>query len=167
MAPQLEQLMDLNKAGLLGGRGVGPEGGLQGSANRLGSAEALYNAMGPGSYLDPQSLHRETLRNIRRTDAAAMFGGKEGTPGDINNQIAVTNDALVAAAAASMAPDALAAMQSRLAGAEQEYIMGVVDGSIAPDQMSYPQWLRTEKKVRKWVGPGTTPEQWQQAFSTE
>ena len=168
IAPQLEQLMNLNRAGLLGGKGVGPSGGLQGSANRLGSAEALYNAMGPGSYLDPQSLHRETLRNIRRTDAATMSSGTgEGEAGDINNQIAVTNDALLVAASASMAPDALAAMEARLAGAEQEYIMGVVDGSIVPGQMSYPQWLRTEKKVRKWVGPGTTPEQWQQAFSTE
>ena len=90
-----------------------------------------------------------------------------GEPGDINNQIAVSNGALMAAASASMTTDSASAIQARLEKAGTEYIMGVVDGSILPEELSYPEWLRTAKNVRKWVGPGTTMEQMRGAFTPE
>lgn len=161
LAPQLAAAMDLNQTGVLAGRRR--LGGYESAGDQLGAAEAFVNSQGPGSYVDPQSLYRQTLRNVLHTNAEDMFTG-EGVAGDIPNQMATTAGALMAAASASTTPAAQEALQAKLNAAQEEYLLGVADGSISPELMSYPEWLRTEKKARRWIGPGLSQERVAAAF---
>ena len=161
IAPRVQSYLNLDQTGILRGRNK-----LEGSrsdAERLMAAEAMVGEIGAGEYLDPQTLFRQTFRNAGNTEASEMWTG-EGLAGDPANQMAVTNGALLAAAQASMTAESQQAMTAKLNAASQEYMMGVANGEIDPNTVSYPEFLRTEKKARRWVGPGVSLEQARAAF---
>lgn len=160
LAPQLGAAMGLDAAGVLAGdRQLG---GGRGAGDRLALSEAFVNSMGPGSFVEPGGVYRRALKNAMHTPVESMFTG-EGDPGDITNQIQVTNGAL-ASSAPYMTKDASDALAAQLQNAGDEYILAVANGEIDPGAVTYPMWLKHEKKAKRWVGRGLTQEQIAAAF---
>lgn len=160
LSEAMRNALALSGMGLLGGaRGMSRDGkrdlsSIPGSsAERLRRAENWLGQMeADGTFADPQAAYKKMFRRVRNTDPSLLSTG-EGEPGDMENQINVTTGALLdAAQAAGMDDDNLGWLQARLGQASQEYVMGVAEGSIDPVLMSYPNWLRTEKKAQRWLG---------------
>lgn len=160
LSESMRNALSLSGMGLLGGaRGMSSSGKRDLSSIPGSSAEKLRRAenwLGQmeqnGTFADPQAIYKKMFRRVRNTDPNLMSTG-EGEAGDMENQINVTTGALLDAAQASgMDEDNLGWLAARLGQASQEYVMGVAEGSIDPVLMSYPNWLRSEKKAQRWLG---------------
>ena len=155
LAPQVESIRGMQEAGVLSGRKRlgGPESG----GVALAQVQDVMDRLDAGEYIEPRPVYRRGLRNAANTPVEEMFTG-EGKPGDLQNQILVTNGALLSASP-YMTPESAGHVEALLQSAADEYLLAVAEGAINPDQMSYPMWLKREKKARKWVGGGPTSEQ--------
>lgn len=161
ISESMRNALALSGMGLLGGGSAGMSSSgkrdlssiPRSSAEQLGRAENWLGQMEQnGTFADPQAIYKKMFRRVRNTDPNLMSTG-EGEAGDMENQINVTTGALLDAASASgMDEDNLGWLQARLGQAAQEYVMGVAEGSIDPMRVSYPNWLRSEKKAHRWLG---------------
>lgn len=161
LSEAMRNALALSGMGLLGGGGPGTSSSGKrdlssrpsSAAEQLGRAENWLGQMeAQGTFPDPRAAYKKMFRRVRNTDPNLLSTG-EGDAGDMENQINVTTGALLdAAQAAGMDDDNLGWLAARLGQASQEYVMGVAEGSIDPVLMSYPNWLRSEKKAQRWLG---------------
>ena len=161
LSPRLQAILDMQNAGVLSRDKR--LGGPPSSLDALQQAESVMNSLESGESIDPRWVTRRALRNARNTPTEEMFLG-EGDPGDLNNIIMTTNGALLSARP-FMRQESRDRLTALVQSAQDEYLLGVATGKINPDQMSYPNWLKTVKKAHRWIGKSPTPEEMRVAFS--
>ena len=125
----------------------------QSAATSLGQAEDWLNQMDAmGAQPDARGIYRQMFKRARKTDTGLMdVDPNDSRPaGDIANQIAVTNGALMAGQA-FMTPMQQEGLEIRLNRAAQEYMLGVAQGDPEIAGMTYPEYLRAIK-AQRWLG---------------
>ncbi len=150
-APTIQAMMQLAQLGLL------TEGGPNATLNtgnkisnttQLEQVEALKNQIPEfGAQVDPRAIWEEALRRSLNTEPNAMSTGEFGVAGDPQNQIAITNGALIAAKP-FLTEESQESLTNLLARMGQEYLDGWSRGEIT---VSYAKYL-DEMGAAQWLG---------------
>lgn len=150
MQPLVGSALAMAQTGLLGGgRGHGL-GGPASAGQQLQRAEGLVNSLGPGQYVDPGSVLRQTMRRARKTPLGDLYSG-QGDPNDINQQIATTQNAILSTLQGVATEEAYNGTQAMLDQEAMAWLDEVAHGTIDPNQVSYPEYLRQHKR-QKFLG---------------
>jgi hypothetical protein len=139
MTPMMGSAMAMAQEGMLGGvKGHGLGVGRPLGRDTLQRAEGLLNSLGPGESIDPAYVYSKGLRMARKTPLDELS--------DPGTQIQVTQDAILKPLQGLVDEGAYTATQNMLQRAAMTWLQGVADGSINPDLISYPEYLRQQKK---------------------
>lgn len=117
----------------------GPEGAI----GTMEQVEAMKKSMPEfNAEIDPRSIYREAMTRLLNSDATQFqsedYG--QGTKGDAENQVAVTNGMLAAVKPFIYAPQQEAYVQS-LNRAGMQYLSEV---AASRTSLSYPEWLKSQ-----------------------
>jgi len=154
LAPSMAGAMQLASMGMLTkGRDIHTPGP-GGSAETLQQAEDWLNqAQGNGVQIDPRSIYKRAFKRIRHTDINSIGTPEDveaGLGGDLQTVINTTNG-YMAAAAPFMTDQQKESLGVRLAQASRQYMLDVAKGTIDPNAMTYPQYLKSIK-AQRWLG---------------
>lgn len=144
--PQVEQAMNLADYGVIGG-GQGGIADPRSNAAKLAQVESLLGSIGPGDYIDPRRAYKRVLRRTQRTPLEQFKTSYESPGGSPQEQIDVTNTAVMSSVGASMPDFGRSGLKAQLDRAAMDWLVAVSKG----ETMSYPQYLRSIHAGR-WVG---------------
>lgn len=152
MEPMVGSAMAMAQEGLLGGGGRGHGlGGPASAANKLSRVEDLMNSLGPGEVIDPAYVYRHALKRARNTDVGTLSTGSNGQQGDIGAQIQTTQDAILKPLQGIVDQDTYNGTASMLDREAMTWLDGVAHGTIDPNTLSFPEYLRRQKR-QKFLG---------------
>lgn len=143
----IEAAMTLAQMGLIGGNGAADfTGGSASDATQLAAVEDLLATYDqPGMYVNPGKVYNDLYNRAQVQDFSGLTDGS-GDPISIEDQVAMTNQALMAAAPFGNETSA-AWLSSRLENAALQYRSMLANGEVT---MSYPKYLDSIG-ARDWV----------------